>query len=166
MGRVVKHLILGVVMVAGVATIASGQDMTTLLTRFLNGLYSGYIRMTDGSATAPAYSFSSATGMGAFYNAGSLAVAIGGVRKAELNSTSSLSLLDDSAQIVLGSAQDTVISRRAANEIGLSAVAFASLGTPANGTFAYCSDCTTANPCAGSGTGALAKRLNAVWVCN
>jgi hypothetical protein len=43
---------------------------------------------------------------------------------------------------------------------------FASLGTPINGTFYYCNDCTVANPCAGGGTGALAKRLNGVWVCN
>lgn len=43
---------------------------------------------------------------------------------------------------------------------------FASLGTPLNGTFLYCADCTIANPCAGSGTGAFAKRLNGVWVCN
>lgn len=42
----------------------------------------------------------------------------------------------------------------------------AALGTPTNGTMVYCSDCTIANPCAGSGTGALAKRLNGVWVCN
>jgi hypothetical protein len=48
----------------------------------------------------------------------------------------------------------------------LSAVAFASLGTPGNGTIAYCSDCTIANPCASGGTGALAKRLNGQWVCN
>jgi hypothetical protein len=47
-----------------------------------------------------------------------------------------------------------------------SAVAFGSLGTPANGTLIYCSDCTVANPCAGSGTGAFAKRLNGAWVCN
>lgn len=46
------------------------------------------------------------------------------------------------------------------------AVAFASLGTPANGQITYCPDCTIANPCAGSGTGAIAKRLNGVWVCN
>lgn len=44
--------------------------------------------------------------------------------------------------------------------------AFASLGTPANGALTYCSDCTIANPCASGGTGALAKRLNSVWVCN
>ena len=46
-------------------------------------------------------------------------------------------------------------------------VAFASLGTPTNGTFDYCSDCTTSTgtTCAGSGTGALAVRLNGAWQC-
>ena len=43
---------------------------------------------------------------------------------------------------------------------------FAHLGTPANGVFRYCPDCAITNPCAGRGTGALAKRLNGVWVCN
>lgn len=42
----------------------------------------------------------------------------------------------------------------------------ANLGTPSNGSVEYCSDCTIANPCAGGGTGALAKYLNATWVCN
>lgn len=42
----------------------------------------------------------------------------------------------------------------------------ANLGTPANGSFVYCSDCTIANPCASGGSGALAKRLNSIWVCN
>jgi hypothetical protein len=50
--------------------------------------------------------------------------------------------------------------------ITITATAFASLGTPTNGSIYYCNDCTIANPCAGSGTGALAKRLNGVWVCN
>lgn len=45
-------------------------------------------------------------------------------------------------------------------------VAFAALGTPNSGTMVYCNDCTIASPCAAGGTGALAKRLNAVWVCN
>jgi hypothetical protein len=44
-------------------------------------------------------------------------------------------------------------------------VTFATLGTPSNGSIMYCSDCVTANPCAGSGTGAIAKRLNGAWVC-
>lgn len=47
-----------------------------------------------------------------------------------------------------------------------SAKTFAALGTPANGAFYYCSDCTIASPCAGAGTGAFAKRLAATWVCN
>jgi len=36
----------------------------------------------------------------------------------------------------------------------------------ANGMMSYCSDCTIANPCAGGGTGAIAKRLNSINVCN
>jgi hypothetical protein len=36
----------------------------------------------------------------------------------------------------------------------------------ANGQVGYCSDCTIANPCAGSGNGAIAKRLNGINVCN
>jgi hypothetical protein len=48
----------------------------------------------------------------------------------------------------------------------LSSVLFANLGTPKNGTFYFCPDCNIANPCTGSGTGAFAKRLNGVWVCN
>lgn len=43
---------------------------------------------------------------------------------------------------------------------------FATLGMPSNGRMIYCSDCTIANPCAGGGTGAFAKRLNGIWVCN
>lgn len=50
--------------------------------------------------------------------------------------------------------------------ITMNSTLFANLGTPANGILVYCPDCTIANPCAGSGTGALAKRLNGVWVCN
>ena len=49
---------------------------------------------------------------------------------------------------------------------GLGGTVFANLGTPANGTFTFCSNCTIANPCATGGTGAFAKRLNGVWVCN
>lgn len=51
-------------------------------------------------------------------------------------------------------------------QLELVGVTQASLGADVNGTIRYCSDCTIANPCAGAGTGALAKRLNGVWVCN
>lgn len=54
----------------------------------------------------------------------------------------------------------------ASQGIGFAAKIFSGLGTPANGTIVYCSDCTIANPCASGGTGALAKRLNGAWVCN
>jgi hypothetical protein len=42
----------------------------------------------------------------------------------------------------------------------------ANLGAATNGSMIYCNDCTVANPCAGGGTGAIAKRLNGAWVCN
>lgn len=43
---------------------------------------------------------------------------------------------------------------------------FANLGAAGNGYFIYCADCTKATPCAGGGTGAIAKRLNSVWDCD
>lgn len=44
---------------------------------------------------------------------------------------------------------------------------FTNLGSSAsNGSIAYCSDCTFANPCASGGTGAIAKRLNGAWRCD
>jgi len=45
-------------------------------------------------------------------------------------------------------------------------VLFAVLPTASNGTLIYCLDCAMTNPCAGGGTGAIAKRLNGRWVCN
>lgn len=45
---------------------------------------------------------------------------------------------------------------------------FANIATvlSADGMVGYCSDCTIANPCAGGGNGAIAKRLNGQQVCN
>jgi hypothetical protein len=48
---------------------------------------------------------------------------------------------------------------------GVAAV-FADLGAATNGSVIYFSNCTIASPCAGAGTGAIAKRLNNIWVCN
>lgn len=47
-------------------------------------------------------------------------------------------------------------------------VTFANLGNflTANGQMIFCRDCTIANPCASGGTGAIAKRLNGINVCN
>lgn len=54
------------------------------------------------------------------------------------------------------------------NKITFTAFVIANIATvlTTNGDIGYCSDCTIANPCAGSGSGALAKRLNGVNVCN
>lgn len=53
-------------------------------------------------------------------------------------------------------------------KVNLSSFLFANIATvlTTNGDMAYCSDCTIANPCAGAGTGAFAKRINGVNVCN
>lgn len=50
----------------------------------------------------------------------------------------------------------------------LSSTLFANLATanPTNGGIVYCSDCAIAATCTGSSTGAFAKRLNGVQVCN
>lgn len=57
---------------------------------------------------------------------------------------------------------------RGLDNISLNATTFANLGIPApvDGFQRYCSDCTFANPCAGGGTGAIAKRLNGAWRCD
>lgn len=48
--------------------------------------------------------------------------------------------------------------------ISLAVKTFATLDTSApNGTLAYCSDCTAANPVAGSGPGTVARRENGAW---
>lgn len=70
------------------------------------------------------------------------------------------------AFVYAGTAVDVGGARYNGTTFKLVATAFASLGTPLDGNVAYCNDCTIANPCAGSGTGALAKRLNGTWVCN
>jgi hypothetical protein len=53
-----------------------------------------------------------------------------------------------------------------ASALHISPTVFASLGAPPNGTVVYCPDCTISDPCSGGGRGALAKRLNGIWVCN
>ena len=48
----------------------------------------------------------------------------------------------------------------------LEGVAFANLPAVSSGKLVYCSDCTKTTPCAGSGTGAIAKRLAGAWDCD
>lgn len=73
----------------------------------------------------------------------------------------------DQPAIVAGG-QTAVVFVESSNEVqqGWDPCTFGNLGTPGNGRFCYCSDCTKATPCAGAGTGALAKRLNGAWDCD
>jgi len=75
------------------------------------------------------------------------------------NSTNDTILMENNVGI-------TVIPSRGKTIDYVNNIAFASLGTPANGSMIYCPDGTIANPVAGSGTGCMAKRLNGVWVGN
>jgi len=64
---------------------------------------------------------------------------------------------------------NTVLGNDPTSALAIGA-AFASLGTPANGSQVYCADCTVTsgvdNTCAGSGTGASAARINGAWKCS
>ena len=84
---------------------------------------------------------------------------------------SGVSLFDSTAITTVGTVTLTVSSTSSlaaatANSLAFNGVLFAALGTPNNGTVEYCTNCTIANPCAGGGTGAIAKRLNSQWICN
>ena len=43
---------------------------------------------------------------------------------------------------------------------------FSALGTPTDGAVAYCADCARVSPCAGAGTGAMARREAGAWNCS
>ena len=51
-------------------------------------------------------------------------------------------------------------------QVTFSALGSAPYTTSTNGSMLFCSDCTLTNPCAGSGTGAFAKRQNSQWNCS
>src|SRR5207253_2473504 len=107
-----------------------------------------YLEMTNGATANPAAVFLTAKGSDSNIHLRLGAVGTGGVFFGKQGSAYS-AYWDETNQL-----------------LGIGSKTFSGLGTPANGQFAYCSDCTIANPCAGSGSGAFAKRLNGVWVCN
>lgn len=82
------------------------------------------------------------------------------------NTSKAINIQTGSASVLIGTVGTTRLTVRSDGILTVGAVAFASLGTPANGSYVYCNDCTIAAVCAGAGTGAFAKRLNATWVCN
>ena len=42
---------------------------------------------------------------------------------------------------------------------------FSNLPIDSNGSILYCSDCADTNPCSGSGSGAIGRRINNIWDC-
>jgi hypothetical protein len=160
----VKKFLIGLSAVGAIALITMAQSPVTI-TPGTSQVYA-----TAGSASAPSISFSGdptsgwydiAAGNTAFSSSGTGRLLITG---ATLQLKSDQTLAWSSGAI--NSASDLAFTRVAAGQYGITAVLFANLGTPASGTFCYCSDCTIANPCASGGSGAFAKRLNGVWVCN
>lgn len=69
------------------------------------------------------------------------------------------------AQYAFNSAGTTKATINHDGSLTQTGVLFANLPTT-NGSITYCTNCTIANPCAAGGTGAVAKRLNGVNVCN
>jgi len=157
--------------------------------RFYPSENSDPIRLSDGTDAAPSYSFTNSTDMGMFLTAAGLeihdadftgaATSVSAIgldpavlalsHKDTTGDVWSLDLLDTVFNIKL---DDTIRWAMTGTEsqttipIEFVGVLFASLGTPTDGTVNYCSDCTKATPCAGSGSGAFAKRLNGAWDCD
>ncbi len=84
--------------------------------------------------------------------------------EAYVDADNTVALGDENVTTVLaGSASQATVQT---TKVLLLPLALAALGTPANGTIAYCSDCAPqSNPCTGTSTGALAVRLNGAWDC-
>jgi hypothetical protein len=107
-------------------------------------------------------------------SAGQLATVQGTAAQGVVNGNGGGVTLATGAGLGTGNSGDVIVAPGAAGASGnsgnlvLTGRTFANLGTPGggNGSLIFCSDCTIANPCAGGGSGALAKRLNGIWVCN
>jgi hypothetical protein len=152
---------LGLSACLAVAVITMGQVPVSVTPGSAN-----QVLAVDGTTANPSIAFAAQPGLGFYRSAtNTIDYMVTGTAFMRFNGNV-FNVLRDNGMLTLGASADTSISRIAAGELGYTAVAFASLGTPANGTFAYCNDCTIANPCASGGTGAYAKRLNGVWVCN
>jgi hypothetical protein len=167
-----KARIVGVLAVLSIATLVLAQGPGGGVPASVTPAMGGFARFASGGSGTPSISFVANPFDGLFWgSAGHILYTSNGNATIDfgtgitLGSTSTLGF-SSTASPASQSPGDTVFTRVQAGTFGWTAVLFANLLTPANGSFAYCSDCTIATPCAGGGTGALAKRLNAVWVCN
>lgn len=153
---------------AGVATFLATPSSANLITAVTDETGSGLLTF----ATAPTFGTTidiGATGVRLGHDSDGMISFLGlsagndeDIRY-NLDDTANTVVVDSSTGVVVWSMPSIQMSSLS---ILLAPIAFASLGTPANGTIIYCNDCNIANPCTDSGTGAMAKRLNGVWVCN
>ena len=154
---------LGVATAVGLAVVSStawGQDLTTQLSYFLVDLRAGALGVNQPISTLRA------TGS---ISVGAANPAQTGLIRVPNNATVFYARNQaNNGDVPFVYLDTNNIWNVDANAVGVlfTPTTFASLGTPANGVVKMCSDCTIANPCAGAGTGAFAKRLNGVWVCN
>lgn len=152
-----------------------------------SGTASGMALFQDGTVGAPSIAFASQPGMGFYRVAASTLDFVSPVFSTTLPMLRFAGgegiILPASLDLAFtasggaGGTVDTRLGRAGAGEFGLTTpITFSTLGTPANGSFGYCSDCTVTTPatcpatkascvCTGSGNGAFAVRLNSSWDC-
>lgn len=172
--RILQGLIIGMALATSVSLIA--QFPVTHIPG------TSQIYATAGSAAAPSMAFSAQPGTGMFqHTAGFIDFSISGVPKAYLSPTefivaSSNTIGWSGNTNVDSGGTDVALARAAAGELTMTTLAFSGLGTPANGSFAFCTDCgpTTAATCPATkascvcnsgGLGSLAIRVNSLWYC-
>ncbi len=140
-----RHLLLAVAVFLAVSVMAAAQQAVSrgAAPMWIAGGLAFPLRASGPNVSDtqhPPYSFADATGSGvSLGGAGSLNFSVAGLSRLELR-PEGLYFFD---------AKD-----------------FVNLGSAFNGTLVYCLDCTFANPCAGGGTGAFAKRINGAWRCD
>lgn len=159
------------------------QDLTTLLSQFLTALYQGSVVIggTKSKISSTTDGIVLLTN-----NAGTdfTRLQFGGTTSAfpalkRVSTEIQARRADDSGggQIFAAAfgVNTSAVSQQAGTII-FATTLFASLGTPADGSLAFCSDCTVTTAatcpatqascvCAGSGTGAFARRVASAWYC-
>lgn len=160
----------------------SGSNLTSVNSPWVAG--QKYVAMTGGFTAY--YSSSTTTAQQAVFNPtgsqtymadGAIFQATSSVSSGTLISAgNNIAITQSGPYITITSSQTT--GPIVTSTVTVSGVLFATLGTSAaNGVLQYCSDCTVTTAatcttnllascvCAGSGSGAFAKRLNGTWYC-
>jgi len=131
-----------------------GANATNTLTR-INDIATGNALISGGVATLPTWGKIGLT----THVTGTLPATNGGTGLAAY--TTGQFLQATSTTTLAGTTTPT------AARISFTATALAALGTPADGSVIYCSDCLyNSNPCTAASTGALAKRIAGAWRCD